>query len=301
MEQEILDSYIKAGRIAAEALAYGTSLIVPGARIVDVLDKIEAFINERGGKPAFPAQVSLNDVAAHFCPTEDDERTFLKTDLVKLDVGVHVDGYVGGDNAVTINLDPEDEEKERLVAASRAARDAAIALVKPGVTPHELGEVIAREITGRGFRPIRNLSGHGLSRWVVHTSPSIPNYPNGDHRPLEAGMIIAIEPFATTGKGEIYSSNDPTLFALVAARPVRSQTAREALARIKTWNGLPFTTRWLSHGLGVAKTKLALLELKRNGMLHEYPPLPDMDHGLVSQSEHTMLVTEDGCRILTQP
>ncbi len=301
MDDGILGKYALAGRIAAQALAYGASLIVPGARVVEVLDKIEAFIRERGGEPAFPAQVSLNDVAAHSCPREDDDRVFAATDVAKLDVGVHVDGYVGGDNAVTVNLDKDDEEKERLVEASKAARDAAIALVKPGVTPRDLGETIHREITKRGFQPIRNLSGHGLGRWVVHTSPSIPNYPSNDRKPLEAGMVIAIEPFATTGKGMVYSASDPTLFSLVGVKPVRSPVAREALARIREWNGLPFTTRWLSRELGAGKTRLALLELQRNGMLHEYPPLPEEGHGLVSQSEHTLLVTEEGCRILTLP
>ncbi len=300
MEQEILDKYIRAGKIAAQALEYGASLIKPGEKVREVLDKIEAFILEHGAAMAFPAQISINEVAAHFCPAEDDDTTFVPGDLVKLDVGAHVDGYVG-DNALTVNLDPDNEEKELLVEASKAARDAAIKLVKAGVTPDELGKAIEHEITKRGFQPIRNLSGHGVAEYQIHTAPNIPNYASGDTKPLEEGQVIAIEPFATTGKGLIYSSDNPTLFSLTSVKPVRSPAAREVLELLKQWNGLPFTTRWLTTKFGAGKTKLALMELKRNNMLHEYPPLPEESKGLVSQSEHTVLVEKDGCRILTQP
>ncbi len=299
MEGTIRQKYVEAGRIAAQALEHGAALIKPGAIVRDILDSVERFILDNGAGIAFPAQISINEVAAHSCPAEDDDTALKEGDVVKLDVGAHVDGYVG-DNAVTVNLGPGDEDKARLVEASRAARDAAVQLVKAGVTPDELGRAIEAEITARGFQPVVNLSGHGLDRFVIHTSPSIPNYPNGDRRPLTAGQVIAIEPFATTGKGKIFSSSHPTLFALVALRPVRSPITRQVLERIKGYHGLPFTTRWLTREFG-AKARLTLKELERVGALHAYPPLPEEAKGLVSQSEHTVLVEEDGCRILTLP
>ena len=297
-DDETLKKYVKAGRIAAQALSHGARLVKEGAVIRDVLDDVEAFIVKKGALPAFPAQVSLNEVAAHFCPAEDDDDAFKATDLVKLDVGAHVDGYVG-DNAVTVNLDRGNDEKERLLEASKAARDAAIALVKAGVTPHEIGRAIEREIVGRGFQPIRNLSGHGVGQYQVHTSPSIPNYGSNDLRPLQTNHVVAIEPFATTGQGMIKSGGTCTLFSLAAIRQPRSPQAREALTHLKQYNGLPFTTRWLSREIGIGKARLALAQLKQAGMLHEYSPLPEEDGGLVSQSEHTVLVLDGKARILT--
>lgn len=297
-DEETLRKYVKAGRIAAQALNHGSRLIKESAVIRDVLDDVEAFIVKKGALPAFPAQVSLNEVAAHFCPAEDDDTAFKPTDLVKLDVGAHVDGYVG-DNAVTVNLDKANEEKQRLVEASKAARDAAIALVKAGVTPHEIGRAIEREIVSRGFQPIRNLSGHGVGQYQVHTSPSIPNYGSNDLRPLLADHVVAIEPFATTGRGMIKSGGTCTLFSLAAVRQARSPQAREALTYLKQYNGLPFTTRWLSREMGIGKTRLALAQLKQAGMLHEYSPLPEESDGLVTQSEHTVLVLDSKARILT--
>ncbi len=298
MDPALLEKYAAAGAVAARALAHGASLITPGAIVRDILDAVEAFILEQGAGIAFPAQISINETAAHACPTAEEETRLAEGDLVKLDVGAHVDGWVG-DNAVTVNLGPEDEAKERLVEASRAARDAAVSLVRAGVTPDELGRAIQAEIEGRGFSPVRNLSGHGLGRYLVHAPPSIPNYANGDERPLEAGMVIAIEPFATTGSGFVRNGEAATLFSLQAAKPVRSPAARQALSMIREWHGLPFTTRWLERAMG-ARARLALRELERSGALHAYPPLVEERRGLVSQSEHTVLVEEHGCRILTK-
>jgi len=297
MNPDVLDAYREAGRLAAQALQYGARLITVGTKVRDVLDQVEAFITEHGAGIAFPAQISINDVAAHFCPARDDETVLKEGDVVKLDVGVHIDGYVG-DNALTVYLG-DDPELVRLVEASKAARDAAIALVRAGVTPYELGQAIEREIATRGFTPIRNLTGHGLGQYLIHTAPSIPNIPGGSREPLKAGMVIAIEPFATTGKGAVQNSDDATLFSLERSSGVRSPLARQLLGRIKTYRGLPFTTRWLEREFGPGKTRLGLLQLQQAGILHAYPPLVEEGHGMVSQSEHTILVQEDGCEILT--
>lgn len=289
--------YEAAGRIAAKALHHGKERIVAGARVVDILDAVEAYIQEQGASMAFPAQLSINEVAAHFCPAEDDETTLQQEDVVKLDVGVHVNGSIG-DNALTVYLGA-DERKHALVEASRAARDAAIAVIKEGITPHEIGMIIETEITKRGFRPVRNLSGHGVGPYRVHTPPSIPNCPNDDHTPLVEGQVVAIEPFATMGQGMIHSHGEPTLFALEGSKPIRS-AVKDVIDRIKSYRGLPFTLRWLTREFG-PKTRLALLTLRRAQMLHDYPPLPEVTGALVSQSEHTIRVTKEGCDILTKP
>lgn len=300
MDPDILKKYEQAGKIAAQALYFGADLIKPGAKVVDILDQVEKFIQEKGAKPAFPAQIAINHIAAHFCPSEDDETVITQTDVVKLDVGVHVNGYVG-DNALTINLDKDNQQKQKLVEASKAARDAAISKIKAGITLHEIGMIIQEEITKRGFEPVRNLSGHGVDQYIIHTKPSIPNHANGDTFKLEEGMVIAIEPFATTGKGMIHNASDATLFAIQKIKSVRSPIAREALELIKEFNGLPFTTRWLSRKLGIGKARLAIKQLLIAGILHDYPPLPEVAKGLVSQSEHTILIEKNGCKILTLP
>ena len=287
MDEAALESQKKAGKIAAEALAYGKSLIKPGVSLLEVCDKVEDKIRSLGGGLAFPTQISCNDIAAHYCPEEDDKTTF-SDQLVSLDCGAHVDGYIG-DNAVTIDLSGNNAE---LVKAAQEALANALIIIKPGVTLSEIGRTIHDTIAKYGFAPVRNLSGHGLGQYDVHTKPSVPNFDTGDTAKLEEDMVIAVEPFASTGEGAIYESGNATIFALIEKKPVRSLFTRQILKEIQTYKDLPFTKRWLTRKFGAPKTNFALRELKNLGILREHPPLPDKRHGLVSQAEHTVLVRD---------
>ncbi|MDP6547699.1 MAG: type II methionyl aminopeptidase [Candidatus Woesearchaeota archaeon] len=292
MEDLEIEKIKKAGNIAAQTLEYGKNLIVKDASLMQVLDKIEEKIDELGGKPAFPAQISCNHLAAHFCPDEDD--IIFSDQLACLDVGVHVDGYIG-DTAVTVDLSGKNEN---LVKASKEALDNAISVVKPGVTLTEIGKAIQDSIQKYGFAPVRNLSGHGLGKFEQHTKPSIPNFDSGSDEKIEKGMVFAIEPFASTGAGIVQDSGIATVFMMGNKRPVRNMITRQVLREIETYNNLPFTTRWLTNKFG-AKAKYALREMEQLGMIHSYPPLADRDKGLVSQAEHTILIDNDGKVIVT--
>lgn len=280
----IEQDYIKAGEIAAKAREYGAGLIKPGANVVDVADKIEKKIIELGGELAFPAQMSLNDVAAHQMPEED---VVFKDEVVCLDVGVCVNGYVG-DTACTIDLSGKNS---KLVEASRKALDEALKLVKPGVEIRKIGAKIHEVITSYGFAPINNLSGHGVGQYIIHKKPSIPNYDNGDKTKLVSGQVIAIEPFASAGKGMIYESGGAHIFMLKRKKPVRNRMTRKVLGEIEKFNGLPFVLRWLKK-CSKAEIMFALRELRQLEVLEEFPSLVDKNHGLVSQAEHTVIVKE---------
>ncbi|MBS3131870.1 type II methionyl aminopeptidase [Candidatus Woesearchaeota archaeon] len=287
MEQQVKLSYIKAGKIAAQSLEFGKGLIKKDAVIADVLDKIEKKIEELGGKPAFPAQVSLDHVAAHFCPDEGDNSAFGES-LANLDVGVHVDGYIG-DNACTVDLTGK---YGNLVKASNEALEAALKVVKEGVTLGEIGRAIHSEITKYGYSPVRNLSGHGLGHYKQHEPPSIPNFDTGDTEKIEKGMVFAIEPFASTGSGIVQDSGEATVYMLAQKKPVRSPIAREVLKEIESYNGLPFCRRWLTRKFG-AKARLGLRELMLTESIRPYPPLADTKKGIVSQAEHSVLIGDE--------
>ncbi|MBU1199668.1 MAG: type II methionyl aminopeptidase [Nanoarchaeota archaeon] len=291
MDKETFDAYVKAGNIAAQARDYGKSLIKVGASLLEVTEAVEKKILELGGDFAFPPQISLNDIAAHYCAGPEDDTKFKQGDIAKLDVGVHINGFVG-DTAVTVVLS-DDEELKKLEEASREALNAALKIIKPGVTLSEIGAAIHAEITKRGFAPIRNLSGHGLAQFVIHDSPSVPNFDTGSNEELVEDQVIAIEPFASTGAGIIYESSNPTIFSISGKKPVRSTMTREVLKDLEQFNGLPFALRWIVKTHGEGKTKFALRELRTKGILKEYAPLPDKAHGLVSQAEHTVIVRDE--------
>ena len=288
MDSEEIEKYKQAGKIVAEVLEYGKSLIKKGNLMVEVLDKIEEKIIQLGGKPAFPAQISCNHIAAHYCPEEDDKTVFSEQ-LVCLDVGVHVDGFIG-DSAVTVDLSGK---YNNLIRAAEEALENALKIIKPGITLAEIGKTIQKTINSYGFAPVRNLSGHGLGKYEIHTKPNIPNVDNVDKSQIEKGMVFAIEPFASTGAGIVQDSGNATVFELSNKKPVRNPITRQVLMEIESYKGLPFTTRWLTRKFG-AKAKLALREMGQLGMLHPHPPLADKDKGMISQAEHSVLIDNDG-------
>ncbi|MFT4304072.1 MAG: type II methionyl aminopeptidase [Candidatus Woesearchaeota archaeon] len=288
------NDWIKAGEIARETLEYGSSLVKKGASMREVCDACDEKIKKLGAIPAFPSQVSCNDIAAHYCPDLNDTSIF-SDQLVSLDVGACFNGAIG-DNAITIDLSNQYSD---LIKASRDALNQALKIIQIGTSLGQIGRTIQETIQSYGFSPVRNLSGHGLGLYNIHDKPSIPNFDTGDNTELVKGMKIAIEPFASMGKGIIYESSPATVYSLVHKKPVRNPFSRSILQEIDTYKGLPFASRWLTKKFGEMKTQIALRDLTNLGIIKDHPPLIDMAHGFVSQAEHTVLV-DDKIIITTQ-
>ncbi|MHC1598197.1 MAG: type II methionyl aminopeptidase [Candidatus Methanofastidiosia archaeon] len=290
------DQYLKAGEIARKVKAESHDIIKQGTKYVDVANFIEAKIKEYGGAPAFPVNISVNNISAHYTPTIDDTKTFAKGDYVKVDIGAHVDGYIS-DTAFTVKVGESDDD---LIIASKEALSAAIDMVRPGVKTNEIGRVINETITGYGFKPIENLTGHGLDRYLTHSSPSIPNVDTGQGVALKEGDIIAIEPFATDGAGRVMDDEQYLIFKYLADRPIRLPLARKVMQTIKrNYSNLPFAQRWLSEIYTKRKTEFALKYLVRSSSIYAYSVLKEMDGGNVSQAEHSMIITADGAEVYT--
>ncbi len=286
MDEEIVKKYRQAGKIANEALHYGKTLLKTGVKVRDILDKVEEKVKSLGGELAFPSQISLNEVAAHACSDLEDE-TILEDQVVKLDVGAHVDGYVG-DNALTVDLSGKYVE---LLKANKEALDNVLKIVAPGTTLSEIGRTVEETIASYGFKPVRNLSGHGLGQYQIHTKPSIPNFDTKSTLQLKAGMVIAIEPFASTGAGLIKERGIPTVFEQIREVGTRDPITRNVMKEISTYKNLPFAKRWLERKFG-KKVNFALRKLVQQGAIRQHPPLCDIENGIVSQFEHSVIIQE---------
>ncbi|MBI3027351.1 type II methionyl aminopeptidase [Candidatus Woesearchaeota archaeon] len=288
MEEQTKQNYIKAGRISAEVLEYGKSLIKKGNSLLETTELIEKKIFELDGKPAFPVQISCNEIAAHFC-VEEDDKTVFDEQVVSLDLGVHVDGAIG-DTAYTVDLSGKYND---LVKAAQKALEEALKITNVGTELRQIGKVINDIISSYGYAPVRNLSGHGLDLYNIHTKPTIPNIDNGDKAILKKGMAFAVEPFSTTGNGVVHEQGLPTVFMLEHKKPARSPITREVLKEIKRYDGLPFAKRWLTKKFG-AKANFALRELTQLGISHQFPPLVEVSKGIVAQAEHSILIDDEG-------
>jgi methionyl aminopeptidase len=291
LEAEKYEKHREAGEILTQVREETAERVDVGVSHLEVAEFAENRIRELGGEPAFPVNISIDEEAAHATPSVDDDTTFGE-EMINLDIGVHIDGWLA-DTAVTVDLSGHDD----LAAASAEALDAALDVVEPGVETGEIGAAIEEVIDGYGFNPVVNLTGHGLGHWEQHTEPNIPNREVSRGATLSTGDVVAIEPFATDGSGKVNEGADEEIFALEREGSIRNRQARQALEQItEEFKTLPFATRWLD----TSRAEMALRRLKSQNIVHGYPVLQEDDGALVSQKEHTVIVTEDGCEITTR-
>ncbi len=297
LKKHRLECYRKAGRIAGQALEFGAGLIKEKAKLLDVANKVEAFIVEKGASIAFPVNLAINDIAAHFTPRHDDsDLVFQRGDLVKLDVGAHIEGYIG-DTALTVEV--ATTNCTDLIRASKEALGVAIDMIKPGVEVTRIGAAVEQTIKGYGLKPIRNLTGHGLRKFKLHGSPSIPNVKDRSSEIIKEGSFIAIEPFSTTGAGEVDGKKNSNIYAFVKKKTFFTSRDAANLQKfiVEKFQPLPFAERWCFNATKAPEGALGVLT--RAGTITYYPILREIDEGMVAQTEHTVHVTADYAEIMT--
>lgn len=288
LDPDVREAYVEAGRIAKEARTLAADLAEPGTPLLTVAERTESFIREQGAQPAFPVNLSIDDDAAHYTPDRSDDAVVPDDCLLNIDVGAHVDGYIG-DTAVTV--DPAGSHPA-LAEASRAAVNAALDLVEPGANIGAIGAAIQEAIESEGFKPVSNLSGHGLDHYTQHSGLSIPNIATDTDATLEPGMVVAIEPFATDGAGRVKDGRPGNIYKLENDR-ARGRTERKVLGEIQNrFRALPFTSRWVE-SIPPAQVRSTFASLVRNGNIHSYDVLTEAGGGMVAQTEHTVIVADD--------
>ena len=294
VDPEILKKYTRAGEITREAREYGVSQAKAGGSALELANSIEDLIRRRGGECAFPVNIGVNEVAAHYTPSKETDIRFRQGDVVKIDVGAHVDGYPA-DTAATVEIGTRNHAA--LIASAKDALAVCIEMVAPGTPISAMGAAVARTVTAAGFKPVSNLTGHSMERFNLHAGLSIPSIETRDRAVVQEGMILAIEPFATVGAGKVSGKGRGSIFRIVRER--RSSPDVQAMFdKIRARFGpFPFAGRWcdqLDHDAGALVQKMYRL-----GIIMSYPVLTDVAGGVVAQAEHSVLVTSNGCRILT--
>ncbi len=295
----IPEEFFKAGEVARAVKEEVYRLVRPGVSVYELAERIERIIAEKGARPAFPCNVSINHVAAHYTPTPGDSSTIPADSVVKVDIGVEVDGYIA-DTAVTVTDSPVGEA---LRNAAEEALKTALRVIRDGVKVSEVGQVVYSVVAKYGFKPIRNLTGHEVARYNLHAGVSIPNVPTTNAGRLMKGHTYAIEPFVTLreGAGEVVESSEVTIFRY-EHRPKALKGLSEKEAELlnllaQRFKGLPHSTRWI---IDKGDEYLAIHDkLVRTGRIHGYPVLVERLGKPVAQAEHTIAVESDGVVILT--
>lgn len=291
-----MEEYIKAGKIASEVREYARKKYHVGRTLLEICEELEEMIRAKGGELAFPCNVSLNEIAAHYTAEPNDDTEVKDDDVLKIDIGVHINGYIA-DTAVTVCYNPA---YEQLVNATEQALQNAIKMVKVGVNVSDIGKVIEDTAKRFNFTPIHNLTGHSLAHYTVHAGKSIPNIRTYAGFSLQADEAYAIEPFFTTkeGSGLVVNGRIKNIFSLVSRKKSNDKDAdalkEEIWSRFKT---LPFAARWFDYDINYLKRVLNILMKKK--IIRAYPILVENNEQIVAQAEHTVIPRENDVIIIT--
>jgi methionyl aminopeptidase len=291
--------YLKAGKIAAEVRERARKRYHVGSTLFEICESVEAQIRSMNAQPAFPVNTSINEIAAHYTAEPSDATVVQEADVLKIDIGVHIDGYIA-DTALTVCYDPQ---YEALVRSADTALGEAVRVARANTKASDIGKVIETTITKSGFRPIQNLSGHSLQQYTIHAGKSIPNiWTRGSSFELLPNEAYAIEPFVTTrdGQGVVYEGRTKNIFGIISRKPVKDKEADDLLQVIwSRYKTLPFALRWLTDKYDEKDLRRLVDMLVRKKNVHAYPILVEGHNKIVVQAEHTLIPTESGVEIIT--
>lgn len=272
-------------------------MVEPKTSIIKICSTAEKKIREYGGIPAFPCNVSINHIAAHSTSPKGDKSEVPEFGLVKLDVGVHVDGYIA-DTALTVDIDGT---LEGFVAATEDALSEAISTITPGITLGDVGATIERVIKEYGLKPISNLFGHNLKRYNLHAGKQVPNVKKRGTPIVEVGEYYAIEPFATSGIGSVIDSEFVYIFANTGLQKELKGTTEKLRKYLREKYGpLPYASRWIGTASKDIDVVSEIRELINEKVIRGFPMQIEKKARPVSQAEHTIFISENGPIVLTE-
>ena len=293
------EDYIKAGKIASEVREMVRVKDWIGKTVFEICEEVEGEIMKRGAKCAFPVNTSINEVAAHYTAEPNDPITIKDDDLVKIDLGAQINGFIA-DTAVTVCYDPQ---FDGLVQAAEEALEKAMSMAKIGVKASDMGRTIETTIKQFGFKPIANLSGHSLDQYTIHAGKTIPNIWSIGGFTLSGDSAYACEPFVTTSEGGGFVRNGQikNIFALNSRKKTKDPQADKLLDFIwENFNMLPFALRWITRQWDEKEARELLNHLVKKKSVQAYPVLLEVQEQRVAQAEHTFIPNETGVTITTE-
>ncbi len=293
-EEEMLKTYAKVADIGKKTKAYARDIVPKSTSLLELADSLEGKIKELGGELAFPANLSINDQAAHYTPSAQDTTEIGDKDVLKVDLGVAIDGLMV-DFAFTHDFGGENG---KLVEATELAVQNALSVMKAGANTRDVGREIEKTLNAQGFKPVENLCGHLIEPYDLHAGVEVPNVERGNYE-FQEGEVFAIEPFGSTGSGSIREGDFLQIFMVKPdSNPqIRLPRSRELLHRILEEHvTMPFALRWYKD---VAMLNLSINDLTRNGVLEPFPVLEELKKGsFFAQAETTVRITADGVDVL---
>eukprot|EP01133_Synstelium_polycarpum_P005654 gene5654-6524_t len=314
MNAATLNDVRQAAEAHRQVRKYVHSIIKPGLPLLELVESLEnaskTLLKANGLKSgiAFPTGLSLNHIAAHWTPSTGDKTVLGYDDVMKVDFGTHVNGYIV-DCAFTVNLNPKFDPLRLAVqdATNTGIREAGIdvRLCDIGAAIQEVMESKEIELNGKTYpiKSVRNLNGHSISQYVIHAGKTVPIVKGGEQVKMEEGEFYAIETFGSTGRGLVIEDLETSHYMKVHDAPhstIRLQKSKQLFQHItKNYGTLCFARRWLDQA-GEDKHILSLRNLCDLGLVQAYPPLCDIRGSYVAQYEHTLVLRPNCKEVLSR-
>jgi len=282
--------HARASRSVNRALAKARRSLRPGTPLLSLAELIEKEIVCQGALPAFPVSLAVNEEVAYCSPTSAAATTLERGDLLKIDVGAHVAGYIV-DTAITLEI--ETARHARLIRAAERAVDGALRLTRDGVLTSVIAQHIEHCIACEGFRSVFSHYGHSVDRYRVHGAITVACSPHTNVE-LSEGDIMAVEATLTAGRVAL-RRQDAEIYSLqphVDVTPL-SIGARSLFSQLfAAYGALPFSIRWLNETESIRS--VVLCELLKSGALVAYPKVVEAHNNIVAHVERSIIVTQNG-------
>lgn len=292
LNEEEIEWIIRAGKIAREIRGKIKYFVKEGMKVIELCERIEEEVKKLGGEPAFPCNIGINYIGAHYTSPPKDETIINYGSLIKVDFGAHINGFIA-DAALTISIGSDYEE---LIEVAEEALQKALEIIDVGIKISSIGEVVEKTIKSYGYKPVSNLTGHSISRYMIHSGVSIPNVSGNYHGKIEPWSIYAIEPFVTLSeaKGEVINGSPGNILQILKLKGPKNQGIKKFFDEIlRKYKTLPFTKRWIN------VPEEVIIKLLEDNILYEYPTLIEATKRPIAQAEHTILTMDKEVMVIT--
>lgn len=317
---DVVTKYKNAAEIANKALAAVIPLAIPGAKIVDLCEKGDNLITELSGNVfknakkkiergvAFPTCISVNSTVCHFSPLQGDETVLAEGDMVKIDLGVHIDGFIAVVAHTLVLHAPDAPITGRaadVLAAANTAAEVAIRLVRPGKKNKEVTEALQKVAAAYDCKVVEGVLSHQMKQFVIDANKVVLSVSNTETRvdefEFEENEVYSIDVVMSTGEGKprLLDERETSVYkrAIDRSYSLKMKASRAIFSEINTkFAVMPFTARSLEEKRGA---RLGLVECVNHELLQPYPVLHEKPGDLVAHFKFTVLLMPNGSDRIT--
>ncbi|XP_042039559.1 ERBB-3 BINDING PROTEIN 1-like [Salvia splendens] len=317
---EVVTKYKSAAEIVNKALQLVLSECKPKAKIVDLCEKGDTFIREQTANIyknvkrkiekgiGFPTCISVNNTVCHFSPLASNESVLEGGDILKIDMGCHIDGFIAVvAHTHVLQEGPVTGRAADVIAAANTAAEVALRLMRPGKKNKDVSDAIQKVAAAYDCKIVEGVLSHQMKQYVIDANKVVLNVPGLDTRvddaEFEENEVYAIDIVTSTGEGKprLLDERETTIYKRAVDKNyhLKMKASRFIFGEIsQKFPIMPFSARALDE----KRARLGLVECTNHDLLQPYPVLHEKPGDLVAHIKFTVLLMPNGSdRVTSHP